>query len=63
MKYTFKIQTGNDTDNQAEYHPVYITDDSIGGYKQRSAADKTVSNKYFCSAIGCTKYWWIQGRH
>ena len=47
MNYTFKIQTGDTVNNQAAYHPVYITDDSIGGYKQRSAEDKRVSDKYF----------------
>ena len=52
QNYTFKIQTGDNTNNQAEYHPVYITNDDVGGYAQRDPADKAVSDKYFCFEIG-----------
>ena len=42
--YTFYVQGGNDPSNQAKYHPLYITDDQIGGFKDKPPADRQVRN-------------------
>ncbi|XP_014662263.1 PREDICTED: protein Skeletor, isoforms B/C-like [Priapulus caudatus] len=36
VTYTFVVQTGNNANFTAEYHPVYITDDPNGGYVQQT---------------------------
>lgn len=43
--YTFIIRTGNDPNNSAEYHPVYLSTDEIGGFAQRTEREKRVTIK------------------
>ncbi|XP_070540793.1 protein Skeletor, isoforms B/C-like isoform X1 [Ptychodera flava] len=38
--YTFIVEGGDDDSNTAQYHPFYITDDPIGGYIQKSTAER-----------------------
>ncbi|KAG5674929.1 hypothetical protein PVAND_004873 [Polypedilum vanderplanki] len=38
--YTFVIEGGNNKTNPANYHPFYITDDSVGGYENKNDAEK-----------------------
>ncbi|XP_022080796.1 protein Skeletor, isoforms B/C-like [Acanthaster planci] len=38
--YTFEVHGGNDPALAAKYHPFYITDDSEGGYVQKTEAEK-----------------------
>ena len=42
MTYTFTVEGGSDPadGDGANYHPFYITEDSEGGYAQKSAAEK-----------------------
>ena len=49
--YTFKIQTGDNLQKLAEYHPFYITSGAKGGYKQRTAQERNVSTKDHCFFI------------
>ena len=41
---TFKFRTegGNNPHEPAKYHPFYITDDPVGGYSQKTQAEKNV---------------------
>ena len=38
--YTFVVEGGNNPSESANYHPFYITDDEVGGYLHKSAAEK-----------------------
>lgn len=40
--YTFVVETGNDPNIPAKYHPFYITDDPIGGYQHKTEEEKAV---------------------
>lgn len=44
--YTFTVEGGDDPSNQAQFHPFYITDDPIGGYKDKSAAERAEVEVY-----------------
>ena len=44
--YTFKVEGGDDPSNQAQYHPLYITDDPKGGYASKDDKQKMVHDKY-----------------
>ncbi|GAB6022740.1 hypothetical protein CHUAL_006836 [Chamberlinius hualienensis] len=44
--YTFVVEGGNDIENPARYHPLYITDDPVGGYGAKSQADQQKVNVY-----------------
>ncbi len=42
--YTFRVEGGSDPSKPAQYHPLYITNDPVGGYMQKlTTADKAVS--------------------
>lgn len=41
--YTFVVETGNDPDVPAKYHPFYITDDPIGGFEHKTDEERSVS--------------------
>ena len=43
MTYRFNIETGNEVRNSARNHPVYITDDAVGGYSQKTPQQRRVS--------------------
>ncbi|XP_071441647.1 protein Skeletor, isoforms B/C [Hetaerina americana] len=38
--YTFVVEGGHDPEIPARYHPLYITDDPIGGYQHKTDAEK-----------------------
>ncbi|XP_046383111.1 protein Skeletor, isoforms B/C [Ischnura elegans] len=38
--YTFVVEGGADPDTPARYHPLYITDDPIGGYEHKTDAER-----------------------
>lgn len=40
--YTFVVEGGHDPDIPAQYHPFYITDDSVGGYEHKTEEEKAV---------------------
>lgn len=48
--YTFVVEGGHDPDIPAQYHPFYITDDSVGGYEHKTDEEKAVieSNRLKC---------------
>ena len=39
-EYTFNVRAGNNPDNSAEEHPLYITSSRTGGYKQATDEEK-----------------------
>ena len=39
-EYTFNVRAGNNPDNSAEEHPLYITTSRLGGYKQLTADER-----------------------
>lgn len=41
--YTFVVESGNDPDIPAKYHPFYITDDPVGGYEHKTDEEREVS--------------------
>lgn len=41
--YTFVVETGNDADVPAKYHPFYITDDPVGGFEHKTDEERSVS--------------------
>lgn len=41
--YTFVVEGGHDPDVPAQYHPFYITDDSVGGYEHKTEEEKAVN--------------------
>lgn len=45
--YSFIVETGNDASVPAEYHPVYIADDPVGGYVQLSPDERRRLSVYF----------------
>lgn len=47
--YTFVVETGNDPDIPAKYHPFYITDDPIGGFEHKTDEERSVSHFVFKS--------------
>ena len=53
--YTFQIYGGNDPQLSAQYHPFYISDDSEGGYAQKTANEQNVRREtllyHQCKAI------------
>ena len=53
--YTIRVQAGDDSSNQAEYHPVYITDDRVGGYAQKDQTARAVSHTTFKRRIGLAR--------
>lgn len=42
--YTFVVEGGHDSEIPAQYHPFYITDDSVGGYEHKTEEEKAVIN-------------------
>ncbi|XP_078610306.1 protein Skeletor, isoforms B/C-like [Branchiostoma floridae x Branchiostoma japonicum] len=40
QNYSFIVEGGDDPSQPARYHPFYITDDPIGGFVQKTAAEK-----------------------
>lgn len=44
--YTFVVEGGHDPDIPAQYHPFYITDDSVGGYEHKTEEEKSVNNEF-----------------
>lgn len=42
--YTFVVETGDNPDVPAKYHPFYITDDSVGGYEHKTDEERAVSS-------------------
>lgn len=42
--YTFVVEGGHDQEIPAQYHPFYITDDSVGGYEHKTEEEKAVIN-------------------
>ncbi|XP_038065022.1 protein Skeletor, isoforms B/C-like [Patiria miniata] len=40
VNYTFTVFGGDDSEKSAQYHPFYITDDSEGGYAQKTSQGK-----------------------
>lgn len=41
--YNFVVESGDNPDVPAKYHPFYITDDPIGGYAHKTDEEKAVS--------------------
>ncbi|XP_063703594.1 protein Skeletor, isoforms B/C [Culicoides brevitarsis] len=39
--YTFVVETGNDPDIPAKYHPFYITDDPVGGFEHKTDEERS----------------------
>ncbi|XP_033632784.1 protein Skeletor, isoforms B/C-like [Asterias rubens] len=50
--YTFQIYGGNDPQLSAQYHPFYITDDSEGGYAQKTANEQNNVDIYAGMEVG-----------
>lgn len=48
--YTFVVEGGHDPDIPAQYHPFYITDDSVGGYEHKTEEEKAViaTKSFYC---------------
>ncbi|XP_077543811.1 protein Skeletor, isoforms B/C-like [Haemaphysalis longicornis] len=44
--YTFVVEGGNDPENSAKNHPLYITSDPGGGYEHKSVAERKVERVY-----------------
>ena len=44
--YVFAVEGGNDPDNPARNHPLYITDDAHGGYGRKSVDDRALETVY-----------------
>ena len=44
VTYTFVVETGDNPENPARYHPFYITSSERGGYSTLSAEDQKVSS-------------------
>ncbi|CAN7999777.1 unnamed protein product, partial [Ixodes pacificus] len=44
--YTFIVEGGNDPENSAKNHPLYITSDPGGGYEHKSTADRKVERLF-----------------
>ncbi|KAL1423244.1 hypothetical protein MTO96_021225 [Rhipicephalus appendiculatus] len=44
--YTFVVEGGNDPENTAKNHPLYITSDPGGGYEHKSVAERKVERVY-----------------
>ncbi|KAH7981787.1 hypothetical protein HPB52_001097 [Rhipicephalus sanguineus] len=44
--YTFMVEGGNDPENTAKNHPLYITSDPGGGYEHKSVAERKVERVY-----------------
>ncbi|XP_050048940.1 protein Skeletor, isoforms B/C [Dermacentor andersoni] len=44
--YTFVVEGGNDQENTAKNHPLYITSDPGGGYEHKSVAERKVERVY-----------------
>lgn len=47
--YTFVVEGGNNPDVPANYHPFYITDDSVGGYEYKSEEEREVRCSFNCN--------------
>lgn len=43
--YTFVVESGNDPDIPAKYHPFYITDDPVGGYEYKTDEERQVDHQ------------------
>lgn len=44
--YTFVVESGNDPNSPASFHPLYITDDPEGGYEFKNEEQKNEVNVY-----------------
>lgn len=44
--YTFVVESGNDPDVPAKYHPFYITDDPVGGFEYKTEEERQVNRVY-----------------
>ncbi|XP_014662264.1 PREDICTED: protein Skeletor, isoforms B/C-like [Priapulus caudatus] len=42
--YNFIVETGDDVENPAEYHPIYLSTDPGGGYAQKNATERAKIN-------------------
>lgn len=43
--YTFVVEGGLDPEVPAKYHPLYITDDPVGGYEYKTPEERRVRKK------------------
>lgn len=44
--YTFVVEGGNDQEAPARNHPLYITDDPVGGYVAKTPEEREVRDEY-----------------